>query len=316
MRESAPDRTITAFAPATVANVAVGFDVLGFALGGPGDRVKLARDPGVRGISIDAIEGVVTELPREPERNTASVALRSLLDDRGIDVGLRLSLVKGIPLGSGMGGSAASAVAAVVAADRLLGLDLGRDELLRHALEGERAASGAAHADNAAPCLWGGLTAAVAHDPPEVVELPLPAGILCTLVHPRMRLDTRTAREVLPKSIPIEAWVEQSMHLAGFLVGCFRADVRRIGRSMVDGIVGPARAGLIPGFARAREGALSAGALGFAIAGSGPSVFAWSLSAAVARDVERAVRLAFREAGLESDSWVSPISPEGARIEG
>ena len=293
MSDSSPDRSVTAFAPATVANVAVGFDVLGFALDGVGDRVTLTLDESSSDLTIDSISGVVDDLPREADRNTATVALSALLRSRGIDAGLRVALGKGIPLGSGMGGSAASAVAAVVAADRLLRLDLSLDEMLPYALEGERAASGAPHADNAAPCLWGGLTAAVAHDPPEVVRLPVPDGLVCTLVHPDIRIDTRAAREVLPREIPLGAWVEQSMDLCGFLVGCFEGDLTRVGRSMVDRIVGPARSSLIPGYARARDGALRAGALGFGIAGSGPSVFAWSSSPDIARAVGREVSAAF-----------------------
>jgi len=315
MSGSAPERSVTVFAPATVANVAVGFDVLGFALDGVGDRVTLTLDESSSGLTIESISGVEVDLPKEADRNTATVALAALVRGCGVETGLAVALQKGIPLGSGMGGSAASAVAAVVAADRLFRLDLSREELLRYALEGERVASGAAHADNAAPCLWGGLTAAIAHDPPEVVRLPVPDALVCTLVHPRMRIETRAAREVLPREIPLGAWVEQSMHLCGFLVGCFEGDLSRMGRSMVDRIVGPARSSLIPGHDRARDGAVRAGALGFGIAGSGPSVFAWSSSPDTARAVERELRAAFAAAGLDTDSWISPVSRRGARVE-
>ena len=175
-------RRATAFAPATVANVAVGFDILGFALDGVGDEVTVRSDGSTRGVRIEGITGVVPDLPLDPEKNTASVALLALLDDRRLECGFVISIRKGIPLGSGMGGSAASAVAAVVAADGLLGCVLTDQEKLRYSLEGEKAASGAAHPDNAAACLHGGLVAVVSAEPPEVASIPFPAGIVSVLV--------------------------------------------------------------------------------------------------------------------------------------
>jgi homoserine kinase len=312
---SAARAEVTAFAPATVANVAVGFDVLGFAIDGVGDRVTARFDPDASApVTVDRIEGVVTDLPLDARRNTAAVAVAALLESLGSDARVRLRLHKGIPLGSGMGGSAASAVAGVVAVSSLLGRSPDPDELLPFALSGEAAASGAAHADNAAPCLFGGMTALVESDPPRVVPLPVPEGLSSVVVRPEIRIDTREARATLASEVPLERHVEQSMYLTGFLVGCFRNDVERTGRSMRDLIAGPQRAKRIPGFEEARSAALQAGAIGFAVAGSGPSVFAWTPAGPAATSVERAVRAAFDRAGVVSSGWISPLGCPGARV--
>jgi homoserine kinase len=305
---------VTAFAPATVANVTVGFDVLGFAIEGVGDRVSVARDARGRGVTIDGISGVVPDLPRDPERNTASVALAALAEELKPPHGFRIALDKGIPLGSGMGGSAASAVAAVVAAARLLDVALAPAELLRFALAGERVASGAAHPDNAAACLTGGLTAVVGVDPPHVVSVAVPAGIVAVVVHPHLQIETRAARRVLPSSLDLGRHVAQTMALAGFLLGCARGDVGLIRRSAVDHVAEPARAALIPGFAHVKEAALGAGALVFGISGSGPSVFAWAVGAEAAARIADEMRRVFDEHALASDAWVGPIAPAGARV--
>ena len=304
-----------AFAPGTVANVAVGFDVLGFALEGVGDRVRVTVDESApEPVVVDGIEGGIAGVPDDPARNTAAVALRAMIDELGLDRRFRIGLWKGIPLGSGMGGSAASAVGAVVAANALLDRPLGRRELLPFALAGEAAASGAPHADNAAPCLFGGLTALVAAEPPSIVEIPVPDGLMCVLVRPELRVDTREARASLARQVPLERFVEQTMYLTGFLAGCFRGDVELIGRSMHDLVAGPQRAARIVGFDAARAAALAAGALAFAVAGSGPSVFAWvRIGDAVSR-VERAVLAAFEREGVPAQAWVSRLAGAGARV--
>jgi homoserine kinase len=303
----------TAFAPATVANVCAGFDVLGFAFEVAGDHVTVTRDATIEGVVLESIGGCVPELPLDVARNTATVALLAAIDLRRPSGGFRVALHKGIPLGSGMGGSAASAVGAVVAVSALLEPPLSAEELLRCALEGERVASGAAHADNVAPCIHGGLTAAVGGEPPRVVSVPVPRDVVCALVHPHLRVDTRRAREVLPRELPLTRHVHQSMYLAGFLLGCCADDLQLAGSSMVDLVAEPARSALIPGFAAARAAALAAGALGFGIAGSGPSVFAWTSSIEIGRRVEAGVRRAFQDAGLAADGWVGPLATQGAR---
>jgi homoserine kinase len=203
----------------------------------------------------------------------------------------------------------------VVAANRLLRHPVPVEQLLPHAVAGEQVASGAAHADNAAPCLLGGMLAVVASDPPRVVRIPVPAAVRAVIVRPRMRLDTRAARAVLPERLPLERHVEQSKRLAGFLAGCFANDLALIGRSMEDLVAEPARSPLIPGFDAARRAALAQGALGFGIAGAGPSVFAWVASDGEAERVAAGVREAFERAGLRADAWCGPISRRGAFVE-
>ena len=308
------ERTATAFAPATVANVAVGFDVLGFALEGVGDRVTVSQDPDGAGerVAVERIEGVVTDLPLDPGRNSAAAALRAMVDDVDLPGTFRVTLHKGIPLASGMGGSAASAVAAVVAANALLESPAPREVLLRWVLEGEAAGSGARHADNAAACLYGGLVAVLSVDPPVVAEVPVPECVLCVLVHPHLMVETREARSVLRAEIGLEEHVRQSARLAGFVTGCCRGDLELIRGSMEDLLIEPQRSSLIPGFDRAKAAAREHGALGFSISGSGPSVFAWVASREAADDVARVVTEAFRAEGVESDSRISTVNAPGA----
>jgi homoserine kinase len=309
-----PPASATAFAPATVANVAAGFDVLGFAIEGVGDRVRATRRPPGHGVTIETIEGLVDDLPADPARNTASVAVRSLVAELRLTCGFSLAIAKGIPLASGMGGSAASAVAAVVAVNHLLARPLSPEALLCHAVAGERAASGSAHADNVGPCLLGGLTAVVAHDPPRVVPIPVPRGLRYVLVHPGLRLETRRARAVLPERLSLSDHVAQSMCLAGFLAGCFGSDLELIRRSMEDRVAEPARASLVPGFGAAKRAAIEAGAIGCAMAGAGPSVFAWVEPSAAER-VERALGAAFAREGLTAEAWSGALGAPGARVE-
>jgi homoserine kinase len=305
----------TAFAPATVANVAVGFDVLGFALEGVGDHVRVSVDEAATSpVIVESITGVVTDLPTDPSRNTAAVAVATMIEALDLDVGLRIVLDKGIPLGSGMGGSAASAVGAVVAANGLLAAPFASEALLPFALEGEAAASGAPHADNAAPCLFGGMTAVVATEPLRIVGVPIPGELACVVVRPELRIDTREARAALRDDVPFALSVEQSMRLTGFLIGCHRGDVDLIGQSMQDLVAGPQRAVAITGFEEASDAALGAGALGFAIAGSGPSVFAWVRSMADGEAVQSAVIEAFQSCGVASQGWLSRLGCSGANL--
>jgi len=308
-------RQAVAFAPATVANVAVGFDVLGFALEGVGDRVRVHLDDRLDSpVVVDEIGGGVDGVPSDAERNTAAVALRAMIDGLGLRQRFRLGLWKGIPLGSGMGGSAASAVGAVVAANELLDRPLERADLLRFALVGEAAASGAPHADNAAPCLFGGLTAVVDPAPPRIIDLPVPDGLVSVVVRPELRVDTREARAGLARDVPLERFVEQTMYLTGFLAGCFRGDVDLLGSSMRDLVAGPQRAERIVGFEAAREAAVRAGAIGFSVAGSGPSVFAWVRDGDDVGAVERAIVAAFEREKIPARSWASRLGCAGAHV--
>lgn len=305
--------TIRAFAPATVSNIACGFDVLGFAIEGPGDEVvaELRDEPGVE---IGELTGDGGRLPRDAERNTAGVAVRALLERfDATERGVRLRVHKRMPLASGLGSSAASAVAAVVAADRLLGLEAGRDELLRCALEGERVACGSAHPDNATPSLYGGFVLIRSSNPLDVIELPVPAGLSCALVRPRVAVETRKARAALGTRVELAAAVRQWGNLGALVAGLFRGDLELISRSLEDHVAEPVRAGLVPGFREVQEAARGAGALGCSLSGSGPSIFALSADAEQAERVAEAMSGALEALGIEGDRLVSPVGSPGAR---
>jgi homoserine kinase len=303
---------VTAFAPASIGNVAVGFDVLGHSFQAIGDRVTARRVP-TPGVQITKIGGLVSDLPREPERNTAGMAVLTMVRDLKLDFGIELEIEKGIPLGSGLGGSAASAVAGVVAANALLPEPLSKLELLKFAMKGEAVASGSVHVDNIAPSLYGGLVLTVGIDDPNVKQIPVPPGVRCVLVHPHMTLSTRAAREILNRSIELSNVIWQQANLAGFLTGCFTGDLKLIRASLEDVIIEPQRKVLIPGFEAVKGGAMAKGALGCSISGAGPTIFAWceAKDAEVIRD---AMVAGFTQHGLGSDAWISTLDAEGARI--
>lgn len=304
-------REARAFAPASVGNVAVGFDILGHALVGAGDTVVVRR-ASHNEIRITDIRGVVTELPREASRNTAARAIEAWRDAVGGGFGLDLEIEKGIAFGSGMGGSAASASAAVVAANALLERPLEREALYPFALVGESVSSGAAHGDNIAPQLLGGLVLA-AHD--KIVRVPTPPGLMCVLARPDQVLETRTARAVLKEPYALGDFVEQSANLSLLLAGCWRNDFNLIRAGLADVLVEPRRAPLIKGFAEAKAAALAAGALGASISGAGPSVFAWCEGEAVAQKVAAALTQSFTQTtGAAPQVLVSPVDAPGAQV--
>jgi homoserine kinase len=260
---------VTAFAPATVANVAIGFDILGHTVEAVGDRVRVRRieAPEVR---IIKISGVAGDLPVDPPKNTAGRAVQALHAALGLGYGFELEIDKGVPLSSGMGGSAASAVAAVVAANALLEEPLDRLRLLKFAMEGEIVASGSAHLDNIAPSLFGGLVLTVGIDRPRVKQIPVPPSLRCVLIHPHMHLGTREARAILKTDVTRSDFVWQTANLAGFISGCYSNDLDMIRESFDDVIIEPQRHQLIPGFMDVKRGAMSAGALGCSISGFSP----------------------------------------------
>ncbi len=305
-------RFATAFAPASIGNVAVGFDVLGQSFPVLGDRVRAESSP-LPGVRIAAVSGIAGELPREPELNTAGRAVQSLLAATGGGSGIALSIEKGIPLGSGLGGSAASAVAAVVAANELLGRPCSRGELLTHAVAGETVASGSRHADNVAPSLFGGLVVTVGVDPPHVQRIPVPPAVRCVVVHPKLFLSTREARRILSLEVRLADAIRQLGNLAGFIAGCHANDLGLIRASFEDVLIEPQRAGLIPGFAEVKAAALAGGALGCSISGAGPSVFAWC-EEGTARAVADGMTAAFARHGLEATAHMAPVGDDGARI--
>jgi len=300
----------SAFAPASVGNAAVGFDLLGFAVEGPGDTVHASRcEP--HGVLIDDIRGTVTNLPRDPEKNTAGQAVLALLAGQQADFGVRLEIEKGIPLGSGLGGSAASATAALVAVNALLDQPLSRRELYPYALAGEAVASGSAHGDNVGPQLLGGLVLA---SPAQLFSLPLPEGLIAVVVHPDHIVETRAAREVLQTGFRIEEIVAQQTRLGLFLAGCYQNDLDLIRAGLADGLIEPRRAGLIPGFFDVKQAALDHGALGASISGAGPSVFGWFVERQAAEQAGRDMVCAFNQHGLAAKALVSELDAPGARL--
>jgi homoserine kinase len=306
-------KEVTAFAPATVSNVACGFDVLGFALASPGDEVTARLVPA--GVSIDGIAGDDGRLPRDAARNTAGVAARALLTAVGERRGVALTIRKGLPLASGLGGSAASAVAAVVAVDALFELHTPIDTLVACALEGERLGAGSAHADNIAPALCGGFVLVRCPSPPDIIRLPVPAGLTAVVVHPDLEIETAKARALLGETVPLADAIRQWANLGALIDGLHRGDFAQIARSLEDAIAEPRRAPLVPGLAAIKRAALGAGALGCSLSGSGPSLFALCRSTADAEQVASAMTAAVRaEIGGEPQTYVSSIAPQGARV--
>jgi homoserine kinase len=308
---------VTGFAPASIGNVAVGFDVLGLALEGVGDRVD-ARRIGGDGVTIAEVRGldggIHPYLSTDPKSNTASIAAQALWEAQGEAGGVELRVRKGVPLQSGMGSSAASAVAAVVAVNALLERPLEPSRLLAYALVGEQYASGGLHADNVAPSLLGGLVLCPQVLLPDVVHVPVPAGVSAVLVHPDLQVNTAQARRGLKKSCTVQEWTAQQGFLAGFILACTENDIDLLGRTLKDIIIEPQRKDKVPCFDAVKDAAAKAGALGCSLSGSGPSMFALCATSR-ARNIASAMEQACRTQGIACQSWVSSLAAPGARVE-
>jgi len=306
---------IKAFAPASVANVSCGFDVLAFAFDGPGDIVEVIRKE-TAGVTIDKIEGDDGILPTEPIKNTAGRAILALLQDLGKEneIGISIRIKKMMPLGSGMGSSAASSVAAVVALNEMLGKPYKKMELLPFALEGELAASGSPHADNVSASIFGGFTLVRSQQPLDIVKLHVPEGIIAAVFHPHLTISTKNTRLILRKSVQMSQAVKQWGNVGGFIAGLYTEDFDLISRSMEDHIVEPARSILIPGFNDMKEEAMKAGALGFSISGAGPSVFALCRSKEIGREIQGKITTILDIYNLKVDTYISPINRKGCYI--
>jgi homoserine kinase len=305
--------SVTAFAPATVSNVACGFDVLGFALHEPGDQVTARWAP--HGVHIAEISGDAGRLPREATRNTAGVAAAALLRAAGETRGVSLSIVKGLPLSSGLGGSAASAAAAVVAVDALVGAHSTLETLIACALEGESHGAGSAHGDNIAPSICGGFVLVRRASPPDVIRLPVPAGLTAVVIHPELEIETAKARALLGTTVPLSDAIQQWANLGAFVHALHVGDFNLISRSLEDTIAEPRRAPLVPGLAAIKRAATDAGALGCSLSGSGPSLFALCVGRAVATRVAAAMESAVRaHIGGNSQTYISEVAQQGARI--
>ena len=303
---------IKVFAPASVGNVAVGFDIMGFALEKPGDEI-IVRFSDKFGLRITRITGVKGRLSYELKKNTAGFAALQLLRHLGEERrGIELEIHKKLPFGSGLGSSAASAVAGVMAINELLKRPLEKRELLPFALEGEKLASGDIHADNVAPSMMGGMVLIRDNETLDFHRLPTPRGIYATVVHPHVEILTKDARSILSDTVPLKKFIQQSANLGAFIIGMYNSDIDLIGRSLQDVIIEPQRAQLIPYFWEVKEAVLKAGALGCSISGGGPSIFALSANSLVAEEVGEQMERIYRNANIEHEIYHSPINQQGA----
>lgn len=310
------DGYVTAFAPASIGNVGVGFDMLGLAIAGAGDRVSARRVDGT-GVRISAVYGLDggahAALPTDIAQNTAGVAAAALWEELG-EGGLELVVRKGTPLKSGMGSSAASAVAGAVAANALLERPLPAKALMRFALAGESVASGSVHADNVAPSLLGGLVLCPPALLPDVIELDVPHGVSSVLLHPELEVSTAESRRGLAKSVSMDQWLAQQGYLAAFIAACRFNDQDWLARSLRDVIIEPQRAAQVPCFGAVRDAAFERGAFGCSLSGSGPSIFALCRDDS-AETVGAAMESACRGQGYDCQRWISPMTSAGAFVE-
>lgn len=306
---------IRVFAPATVANMICGFDVLGFAVDRPGDEVKMYRVPEA-GVRIRSIQGDDGRLPLDADKNTVSACVKMLLNDLGIsdDLGIEIELIKQMPIGSGLGSSSASTVAGLFAINALLGFPLTKDELMPYCVEGERLACGHGHADNVGPALMGGVTLIRGQEELDVIKLPVPSELYAGIVFPQVDVPTRDARQLIKDKILLKDAVVQWGNIAGLVAGLFQNDYALIGRSMQDVLIEPTRAILIPEFYEMKRIALEHGALSFGISGSGPSVVAISKGHEVAHVVTQKIKEHLFEHGIDSYQYVSAVNIDGPKV--
>ena len=302
---------ISVFAPATIANLSCGFDILGLALEGVGDTMRLELTNSFSGVQIGTVTGM--DLPKTPEKNVAGVAAIALLAASNYTGGVIIDIDKRIKPGSGIGSSAASAAGAVWGLNALLGHPFSTTELIGFAMEGEALASGAAHADNVAPALLGGIALVRSTRPLDVVRVHTPESLHACVLHPQIELKTSDARKILKTQIPLHLGIRQWGNVGGLITGFFTEDYGLIGRSLEDCIVEPIRSLLIPGFDILREAAIQAGALGFGISGSGPSVYALTRGSEIAERVREALIKTYTQLGIPFEIHVSSISPSGVR---
>jgi homoserine kinase len=296
--------------PATVANLVCGFDILGLALSQPYDtmEVRFLDTPGITVTSADGFS-----LPTDPAQNTAGAPLIAMLEELGRPIGFEVIINKHIKPGSGIGSSAASAAGAVVAANHLLGNIFSKEDLVRFALFGEKVASGVKHADNIAPCIYGGITLIRSIFPLDIVAIPAP-DLYVSVVHPQIEVRTSDARQILRKQVLLKDAIRQWGNIAGLVAGLIKADYDLIGRSLEDVIIEPVRSILIPGFDEVKQKCKAAGALGGGISGSGPSVFMLSKDHATALQVEKIMQEIYSRIGLDHHTYTTTINKQGVTI--
>jgi homoserine kinase len=302
--------SIRVFAPASVANVSCGFDILGFALNSPGDEIILSKNDSGE-VKIVEITGDHGQLPMDPDKNSASAVIKNILMQLKLPLGIDIHLHKKMPLGSGLGSSAASSVAAAYALNSLLGNPLDSIEILKFAMYGEKIACGSDHADNVAPALFGGFVLIRSYNPLDVIKLPAPEELYASVIHPRIEIKTKDARDILKKQIQLKNAIKQWGNVGGLISGLYTSDYELIGRSMVDHIIEPIRSILIPGYDSVKSAATDSGVLGCGISGSGPSVFALSRGLPIAREAAQKMNEEFKKIGIESDIYVSKVNNQG-----
>lgn len=303
---------IKVFAPASVANVAVGFDILGFALDKPGDEV-IIREGSTPGLVISLITGAGGKLPYDIQKNTAGYSAYRLLEHLGeTDRPLEMEIHKKMPFGSGLGSSAASAAAGVFAVNEFLKTGLSKHEILRFAVEGEQIADGAFHADNVAPSLMGGMILIRDNETLDIKKLHIPHGLCVAVIYPHVEVLTRESRSILKPEISFKDFIKQSGNLGSFVAAMYTSDFDMIKRSLHDLIIEPQRAHLIPYFYEMKEAAMKCGALGFSISGAGPSMFALCDNTGVAQDILEQAKSIYKTKKLHIDTYYSKINHEGA----
>ncbi|MDO6820421.1 homoserine kinase [Zobellia sp. 1_MG-2023] len=301
---------IKVFCPATIANISCGFDVLGVALDNVGD-IMVVRKTEEKGIRITKLEG--QDLPMETEQNVAGVAGLALVEKSDYTGGFEIEIYKKIKAGSGIGSSAASSTGAVWAMNELLNRPFTTAELVTFAMEGERLASGVAHADNVAPALFGGFTLVRSYAPLDIVPIHTPPGLYATVIHPQIEVKTSDSRKILKTNITLADGIKQWGNVGGLIAGLYTENYDLIGRSLEDHIVEPIRSILIPGFDQVKTEALKSGALGCGISGSGPSIFAFSKGIDTAHKVGEAIKEVYKNIGIDYDVHVSKINSEGIK---
>ncbi len=307
-------KEIKVFAPATVANVVCGFDVLGFAVNEPGDEVvmRLVDQPGVRLLKINGDDG---KLPLDSKKNTVSASVQHYLNHLNrLDVGVEIELYKKMPIGSGLGSSSASTVAGLYAINQLMGNLLTAKELVPFAMKGEELACGFGHADNVAPALMGGFVLVRSYEPLDLIALPTPENLFTAVVYPHVNVPTKDARQMMPSKVLLKDAVTQWGNIAGLVSGLFLNDIDLVGRCMQDVLIEPVRSILIPDFEILREIAMKTGAVGFGISGSGPSVFALVKDADTARKITDAQQKHLTKLNINSNAYVSSVNADGPRI--
>ena len=303
--------TIKIFCPATIANLSCGFDVLGLCLETAGDEMIIHKSD-IKGVRITKIVGA--DLPLETEKNVAGVAALAMLENLETAFGFDIEIYKNIKAGSGIGSSAASSAGAVFGINELLGRPFTRKQLVLFAMQGEKLASGNAHADNVDPALLGGFTLVRSSDPLDIIKIESPSELYATVVHPQIELKTSDARSVLKQNISLKSAIIQWGNVGGLIAGLYTKDYDLIGRSLHDEIVEPLRSVLIPGFDLIKQTALENGALGSGISGSGPSIFALSKGKKTAEKIAKAMSLVYENMNLPYEIHVSRVNDEGMKV--